>query len=128
VTAPDEWDPDRYAAFDRLELDLRPYGVLLMTLRNDGKLNATDAQMHAQLARVFRVIDDDPHVGAVVVTGAGRAFSAGGDLEWIAEQVGDYGRTMQVMREAGDIVRTMIECDTPVVSAINGSAPDWPSR
>ncbi len=111
-----------YAAFTRLQFERRPHGVLLVTLENAGKLNATDAGMHAELARVFRVIADDPDVGAVVITGAGTAFSAGGDLDWIAEQVGDYGQTMRVMREAGDIVRTMIDCDTPVVSAINGVA------
>ena len=57
-----------------------------------------------------------------MITGAGRTFSAGGDLDWIAEQVGDYAQTIRVMKEAGDIVRTMIDCDTPVVSAINGVA------
>jgi enoyl-CoA hydratase len=106
----------------RLHLDRRDHGVLLVTLDNPGKLNATDAAMHAELARLFRDIDSDDSVRAVVVTGAGAAFSAGGDLDWIAEQVGNYTQTMRVMREAGDIVRTMIDCDTPIVSAINGVA------
>ena len=51
-----------------------------------------------------------------------RRSRAGGDLDWIAEQVGDYAQTIRVMKEAGDIVRTMIDCDTPIVSAINGVA------
>lgn len=110
------------AAFDRLRFDRRDHGVLVITLDTPGKLNATDARMHAQVARVFRAIDDDPEIRAVVVTGAGSAFSAGGDLDWIDGQVGDYRQTLQVMREAGDIVRTMIDCDTPIVSAINGVA------
>jgi enoyl-CoA hydratase len=114
--------PDLAARFPRLRFERHDHGVLLLTLDNPGKLNATDAELHAQLARVFRAIDDDEAVRAVVVTGAGTAFSAGGDLDWIAEQVGDYAQTMRVMREAGDIVRTMIDCDTPVVSAINGVA------
>jgi enoyl-CoA hydratase/carnithine racemase len=105
-----------------LHLERRDHGIVLLTLENPGKMNATDATMHAELARVFRRLDDDADVRAIVVTGAGTAFSAGGDLEWIAEQVGDYRRTVQVMREAGDIVRTMIDCDTPIVSAINGVA------
>ncbi len=108
--------------FERLRLERLDGGVLSITLDDPERLNATGAAMHAELARVFREVDDDPSVGAVVVTGAGRAFSAGGDLAWIAEQVGDYTQTMKVMREAGDIVRTMIDCDTPIVSAINGVA------
>ena len=108
--------------YERLRIEHRDHGVLLITLSNPGKLNATDAAMHAELATIFSDIHASPEVRAVVVTGEGNAFSAGGDLEWIAEQVGDYRRTMQVMREAGDIVRTMIECDTPIISAINGVA------
>jgi enoyl-CoA hydratase len=78
--------------------------------------------MHEELSRVFHDVDRDPGVRAVVVTGAGKAFSAGGDLQWIGQQVGNYTQTMKVMREAGDIVRTMIDCDTPIISAINGVA------
>jgi len=113
---------DPYADFTHLRVEGPSDGVLLITLDDPGKLNATGAEMHRQLSRIFRTIDDDASVRAAIVTGAGKAFSAGGDLEWIAEQVGDYRQTIRVMREAGDIVRTMIECDTPIVSAINGVA------
>jgi enoyl-CoA hydratase len=112
----------RYAAFAPLRFERPSPGVLLVTLDDPDRLNATGPEMHLALSRLFRTVDDDTSVRAVVVTGAGRAFSAGGDLDWIAEQVGDYGQTMRVMREAGDIVRTMIDCDTPIVSAINGVA------
>jgi enoyl-CoA hydratase len=108
--------------YQRLRLDLHDDGVLLMTLSNPGKLNATDATLHGELARVFSDIHHSGDVRAVVVTGEGSAFSAGGDLDWIAQQVGDHAQTMRVMREAGDIVRTMIDCDTPIISAINGVA------
>lgn len=114
-------DP-RYAGFDRIGVERRDHGVVLLTLDNPGRLNATDGPMHEQLSRIFPTIDADEAVRAVVVTGAGTAFSAGGDLDWIAGQVGDYRQTMRVMREAGEIVRTMIDCDTPIVSAINGVA------
>jgi enoyl-CoA hydratase len=109
-------------SYQRLRLEPRDHGVLLITLSNPGKLNATDGVMHAELARVFREVGEDESVRAVVVTGEGKAFSAGGDLHWIAGQVGDYAQTMRVMKEAGDIVRTMIDCDTPIISAINGVA------
>ncbi len=113
---------DRYALYERLIIEHREHGVLLLTLSNPGKLNATDAVLHAELARIFHDISHDDDVRAVVVTGEGKAFSAGGDLDWIADQVGNHAQTMRVMREAGDIVRTMIECDTPIISAINGVA------
>jgi enoyl-CoA hydratase len=114
-------------AYQRLQFTQHDHGVLLITLSNEGKLNATDARMHAELATIFRDIGDDDSISAVVVTGAevegrSKAFSAGGDLEWIAKQVGNHAQTMSVMKEAGDIVRTMIDCDTPIISAINGVA------
>lgn len=115
-------DLHQYAQYTHLRFERPADGVLLITLDDPERLNATGADMHLQLSRVFRTVDDDPSVRAVVVTGAGRAFSAGGDLDWISEQVGDYTQTIKVMREAGDIVRTMIDCDTPIVSAINGVA------
>ncbi|MBK5331504.1 MAG: enoyl-CoA hydratase/isomerase family protein [Ilumatobacteraceae bacterium] len=112
----------RFDRYERLQIQQREHGVLLITLSNPGKLNATDATMHAELSTIFADIHASPEVRSVVVTGEGKAFSAGGDLDWIAEQVGNHERTMHVMREAGDIVRTLIECDTPIISAINGVA------
>lgn len=121
MTNPDSTN-DPYAVYTHLRFERPSDGVLLITLDDPERLNATGPEMHLQLSRVFRTINDDTSVRAVVVTGAGTAFSAGGNLDWIAEQVGDHARTMSVMKEAGDIVRTMIECDTPIVSAINGVA------
>jgi len=108
--------------YQRLQCEMQDNGVLLITLDNPGKMNATDAQMHLEISTIFRDVDSDPNINAVVVTGAGKAFSAGGELEWIKEQVGNYTQTMRVMREAGEIVRSMIDCDTPIISAINGVA------
>jgi enoyl-CoA hydratase len=110
------------ASYQRLQFTQHDHGVVLITLFNEGKLNATDGLMHAELSRVFREISADTTISAVVVTGEGKAFSAGGDLSWIAGQVGNYTQTMSVMREAGDLVTTMIDCDTPIIAAINGVA------
>ena len=112
----------RFDRYTRLQITEREHGVMLITLSNPGKMNATDAAMHAELATIFADVHASPEVRAVVVTGEGKAFSAGGDLDWISLQVGNHQRTMSAMREGGDIVRTMIECDTPIISAINGAA------
>lgn len=110
---------DRYT---RLQIEHRDHGVMLITLSNPGKLNATDGTMHAELATIFTDIHNSRDVRAVVVTGEGKAFSAGGDLDWIQGQIGNYAQTVHILREGGDIVRTMLECDTPIISAINGVA------
>ena len=88
---------DLFSTYERLRFERRDHGVVLMTLSNPGKLNATDGTMHAELARVFRDIDADPSVRVVVVTGEGSAFSAGGDLAWIGNQIGDHAQTRFVM-------------------------------
>ena len=69
---------DRYAGYDRLELDYPAPRVLQITLNTPGRLNAADAVMHAELGRIWRDIDDDPDVSCVMIRGAGKAFSAGG--------------------------------------------------
>lgn len=97
-------------------------GVLLMTLNRPEKLNATDGPLHYGLSRVWDDINDDPETRVVIVTGAGKAFSAGGDLEWISSMAGNYEVIRSVMQEAGDIVYKMMSCSKIIISAINGVA------
>ncbi len=76
------------ADFRRLQFDHRDHGVVVITLANEGKLNATDATMHAELSRVFRVVDQDESNRAVVVTGsvgAGLAVALLADVSIIDE-------------------------------------------
>ena len=67
---------DPLAAFHRLRIERRDHGVVLITLDDPERLNATDGPTHNELSRVFRAVDEDPSIAAVVVTGAGRARSA----------------------------------------------------
>jgi len=113
---------DRFDRYEGMRIERRDHGVLLITLDRPDKLNATDAALHKGLSVIWRDVHEDPDVRVAVITGAGRAFSAGGDLDWIERQVGDFDQTIAVMQEAGDLVRTMVECDKPIVSAINGVA------
>jgi enoyl-CoA hydratase len=86
------------------------------------KLNAADGEMHADLTEIWRVIDTDPSVNAVLLTGAGKAFSAGGDLDLVDKMIADFDTRMRVWKEARDMVYNLINCSKPVVSAINGAA------
>ncbi len=112
---------DPYAAFPDLSFDRPADHVLRITLDAPG-LNAVNAPMHAQLADVWRVVDRDPDVHVALLRGAGRAFSAGGSFDLVESTITDDEARIRVMREARDLVVNLIDCDTPIVSAIHGPA------
>ncbi len=113
---------DAYAGFTRLALDRPHPRVLRVTMNRPDRLNAADGIMHRELAEIWRVIDGDPDVSAVLLTGAGKAFSAGGDFEMIQEIIDDPVARARIWREARDIVYNVINCSKPIVSAMRGPA------
>jgi len=113
---------DRYATYQRITFD-RPHPLVLrLTMSNPGKLNATDHVMHGELARIWRDIDADDTVSAVILQGEGRAFSAGGDFELVQSLIDDFDSRATVWREARDLVYNIINFGKPIVSAIRGPA------
>jgi enoyl-CoA hydratase len=115
-------DLDRYGAFTRLQLDRPEPGMLRIVLHSPGRLNAVDRRMHTELCDIWPVIDRDPDTRVVLVHGADGVFSAGGDLEMVKATAADFEYRNGVLREARDLVHHMIDCSTPVVSAIEGPA------
>jgi len=111
-----------YEAYERLKLDRPRPDVLRVTISAPGRLNAVDVTGHRELAEIWRDIDADPSVRAVVVRGEGTAFSAGGDLSMIEEMLADHEARQRILREARDIVYNVINCGKPIVSAIQGPA------
>ena len=108
--------------YHQLKFARRDNGVLLITLDRPEKYNAADEEMHGELARVWKDVSADPAVRVAVITGAGKAFSAGGDLAMVERIAGDYERVSHMLSEMSDLVYNMINCDKPIVSAINGAA------
>jgi enoyl-CoA hydratase len=96
-------------------------GVLRITFDGPG-LNAVSPDAHRELADVWVTADRDPATRVVVVQGAGKGLSSGGSFDLIDEMVSDHDRRTRVMREARDLVRNVIECSKPIVSAIHGPA------
>ncbi|MCR0984451.1 enoyl-CoA hydratase/isomerase family protein [Roseomonas populi] len=85
-------------------------------------VNAQDRRFREEIVRVFDVIHDTADVRAVVLTGEGRAFSAGADLRErpnLAEEPGGYPRHNRLVRASFDAV---MECGKPIVAAVNGAA------
>src|SRR5579863_8612545 len=114
---------DRYARYTRLFFD-RPHPRVLRVTMGDRpeRLKAVDAVMHRELGDIWRDIDADPEVNSVIITGAGRAFSAGGDFSMIEEMMADFDTRARVWKEARDLVYNIINCGKPVVSAMRGPA------
>ncbi|MFC5951557.1 enoyl-CoA hydratase/isomerase family protein [Pseudonocardia lutea] len=111
-----------YEEFATLLVDRPADGVLRIVL--DGPdLHAVGADMHRDLADVWTAVARDESVRAVLIRGAGdRAFSAGGSFDLVESMVEDWRTRTRVLREARDLVRNIIDCDVPIVSAVNGPA------
>ncbi len=110
-----------YGDYQHLRFAPRPNGVLLITLDRP-PVNATDTRMHWELTEVWKTVDADAAVKVALVTGAGKAFSAGGDLSLLEDLAGNPAAAVRTLREAANIVYNMINLDKPIVSAINGVA------
>jgi enoyl-CoA hydratase len=111
-----------YADYQHLLFDRRPNGVVLITINRPEVMNATNARLHWELTQVWLTIDADPAARVALVTGAGRAFSAGGDITLVEEMTANHEAVARTLREASDLVYNMINLDKPVISAINGVA------
>jgi enoyl-CoA hydratase len=113
---------DLATSFPSLVFDRPDDGVLVITMRAEGRLNAADAAMHRDLAEVWRAVDVDAETRAVIIRGADGTFSAGGDFDLIEEIASDFEARARVLREARDLVYNVINCSKPVVSAMDGVA------
>ncbi len=112
----------RYQNYANLAFDRPADRVLRITLNKPERLNALDSDGHRELAEVWREVDTDPDINAVILCGAGRGFSAGGDFAMIEEMIDDFDARARVWREARDLVYNIINCSKPIVSAIHGPA------
>ncbi|HIU25021.1 MAG TPA: enoyl-CoA hydratase/isomerase family protein [Candidatus Copromorpha excrementigallinarum] len=95
-------------------------GIGYVTVNRPKALNALNTEVLTELDDVFRRIDDDDRVKAVIVTGSGRAFVAGADIAQMSELNGIEGRDMTIQ---GQKVMELIEAvNKPVIAAVNGFA------
>jgi enoyl-CoA hydratase len=102
---------------------LRAGRVLTICLNRPEHLNAVDETLHAELARVFIEAEDDPDSDVLVLTGAGKAFCAGGDVGWMQKTIDDpESFSNRVRREGKRIIYSMLEVEKPLIAKVNGAA------
>jgi enoyl-CoA hydratase/carnithine racemase len=94
----------------------------IIRLNRPDQLNATNHSLHQGLAELWPQIDADTEARAAVITGNGRAFSAGGDLDYISDLVGDPALRKISLTHAKMIVTGMAGCRVPIIAAVNGPA------
>ncbi|MDQ2635536.1 MAG: enoyl-CoA hydratase/isomerase family protein [Actinomycetota bacterium] len=105
------------------EIDIRADGALrIITLNRPDELNAVNDALHVGLARLWEALNEDADARAAVITGAGRAFSAGGDFNYLDELRNDEALRQKTIKHGRDIVIGMVRCRMPVVAAVNGPA------
>src|SRR5918999_1034670 len=112
-----------YSGYQELKIRRVEPGILELVMGEEGgKLSVTNARMHAELARIWLDVDRDPETRVAILRGAGRGFSAGGDLAMVEEMTRDFAVRARVWREARDLVYNLINCSKMVVSAMHGPA------
>jgi len=105
------------------EIDVCADGPLrIITLNRPEALNAVNDDLHNGLARLWQRMSDDRTARAAVITGSGRAFSAGGDFHYLAELAQDADLRAKTIADGREIVLGMARCRIPVVAAVNGPA------
>lgn len=96
--------------------------VLTLTLDRPHALNAADEGLHEELSHVFRDADEDPESDVIVLTGAGRAFCAGGDVDWMQRAIDQPALFEKTCFEAKRIIFSILDCEKPIIGHINGHA------
>ena len=94
--------------------------ILLLSFNRPQAMNAVNQQMHSELASVFADIAADPDTDVVVLTGEGRAFSAGGDFDMVMNLTQES--LDKIMVEAKKIIVDLLEVPQPIIAAMNGAA------
>jgi enoyl-CoA hydratase len=96
--------------------------VRIVRLSRPDQLNAANEALHLGLTRVFPMLSADADARVAVITGEGRAFSAGGDFQLLDRMVRDRELRRTTIAEGRELVLNMIRCRVPVIAAVNGPA------
>ena len=113
---------DYLDTYEKLTFE-RPYPhVLRITMGDPTKLTSVDHQTHIELTRIWRDIEMDNEISAVILTGGQKAFSAGGDFGIIQRAMEDFHFRTQIWKETRDLVYNLINCSKPIISAMRGPA------
>jgi enoyl-CoA hydratase len=110
-----------YSRYQSIKVEKQD-GIAILTLNRPEKLNVVDATLHTELEHIWQDVAGDREVRVVVFTGAGEAFCAGADPDFVQRLRADSSILREVMGEAGRLIRNMLEVPQPIIAAVNGDA------
>jgi enoyl-CoA hydratase len=96
--------------------------VLRVTITGAGRMNAVDQRMHDELASLFIDLQEDPESDIIVLTGEGKAFCAGGDMDWFQDMIDDPRKFNALTPHGRRIVTSLLDMQKPIICRLNGAA------
>ena len=96
--------------------------ILTITMNRPDVLNATNAVLHRELSEIFYDVNLDTDADIIIFTGAGRAFSAGGDTAWMQTMIDDQAIWRRTVQEGKKIVNGLLDLEKPIIAKVNGPA------
>lgn len=108
--------------FEYLQFEPLDGHILLVTIdRPENPLNAVNGQMHDELTQLFPVLQAEQEARCIVLTGSGRAFSAGGDFDWFPS-LQEPGRLEPLRQDGKNLIWDLLDVQIPIVAGVNGHA------
>ena len=111
-------NPDDYGALEVSTVDR----ITTVVLNRPEARNAINPVLHDDLTRVFTDLDQDPDTDVAILTGAGGAFCAGGDIPWLRQLAGNMSEVERVIRADRRITETALTLEKPILAKVNGPA------
>lgn len=100
-------------------------GLRIITLNRPDHLNASTTEMLFSYPKLFRALAEDPEAKVAILTGAGRAFSAGGDMNHFVKTLDDTDFARSVQENSRRTIHSFIDLPIPIIAAVNGPAVGW---
>ncbi|MBC2778960.1 enoyl-CoA hydratase/isomerase family protein [Parasphingopyxis marina] len=110
-----------YDGYEALKIE-KNGSILTITIDRPEVKNAVNPQVHDEFSRIFLDVDRDPEVSVVILTGAGDAFSAGGDIDWLTSLHGDMAATVASIENDRRIQNAMLDLEKPIIARVVGPA------
>jgi enoyl-CoA hydratase len=110
-----------HSSYDAIRVE-KTGRILRVTFNRPGTLNAFDAQLHQECERILNEAATDDDTGVIVLTGAGRAFSAGGNLHEIRSATERPSKFLSGMIAGKRLIYAILDCPKPIIAKVNGAA------